>query len=224
MRFICGVAVLYLSSARREVSCVGCAVPCVAESVHWKCCGPVTITPVEFLPQHHAFCMVEGKKIFSEEVKWLANILAVISHLGGKGENGVILSFEKFSYLSQLKQTSYQAGETILCTFSWSGMIFLKNFHRVLKEIQRKGTDFHLLLWLSSAVSTLFPFCFYEDTALIQLKFVCLFLLDCILHFQTISLTDQCVPVLLGVSADFKSLHLGLLSNLIPVLFNASFK
>lgn len=103
-------------------------------------------------------------------------------------------------------------------------MIFLKSFHRVLKEIQRKGTDdFHLLSWLFSAVSTLFPFCFYEDVALVQLKFVCLFLLDCILYFQTISLTDQCVSVLLRVSADFESFHL-VLSNLIPVLFNASFK
>lgn len=39
----------------REVTCVGCAVPCVAEWVHWKgkdC--DATITPVEFVPLHHA--------------------------------------------------------------------------------------------------------------------------------------------------------------------------
>lgn len=88
-----------------------------------KCRGPVTVTPTEFLPLHCAFCRVEEKKVFSEEVQWLANILAVISHLGGKGENGVILSVKKFLHMTINKLLAKLVKLSLYIQLEWNDVL-----------------------------------------------------------------------------------------------------
>lgn len=102
-RFICGVAVLYFRYAEGSLLHLVCCFPCRGECVLWE--GEVS-WPCRHLLSHRISSYVSfilqgrGRKAFSNEGKWPANILMPIYHSGREGGNGVTLSLKKFLHMT----------------------------------------------------------------------------------------------------------------------------
>lgn len=139
-----------------------------------------------------------GKEVFSDEGKWPANILAPVYHSGGKGGNGVTLIIS--SYDNQLNRLL-----AILVKLSLNIQLEWKDLPEKLSwSAQRDPKEVN---WYSHPIiSPHALFCNFPFVSILLLWRCCsypswnfyacfFFLLNCILCFQTISLTDQYLSV-----------------------------